>query len=203
MSDLSSYALRVLLGQTEQQRHEPRLMAVQHESAAARWLGPLRELFDSEYLQSEGPWDPDLPYGYAPHDLHVLAVDGDRVVGHVGWAGRRVDVGRTSVVVGGVGGMLVAPEWRGTGLGSRLLGAARRSMLDAGGIAFGYLGCREEVVGFYTTCGWHRISVSETWVDRTGVLRSAPPGGPILILPVGARLADWPEGAVDLRGRAW
>ena len=178
-------------------------MAVQHESAVARWLGPLRELFDSEYLQSEGPWDPDLPYGYAPHDLHVLAVDGDRVVGHVGWTRRRITVGASSIGVAGVGGMLVAPEWRGTGLGNRLLGAARRSMLDAGGIAFGYLGCREEVVGFYTACRWHRISVSETWVDRTGVLRSAPPGGPILILPVGARLSDWPAGAVDLRGRAW
>lgn len=44
--------------------------------------GP-RQLFGSEY-QEFGEWDPKPPYGYAPHDVHIMARIEGRVVGHVG-----------------------------------------------------------------------------------------------------------------------
>ena len=77
------------------------------------------------------------------------------------------------------------------------------TVVDAGGIGFGYLGCREEVVSFYTACGWTRISAAERSVSRDGQSVYDPPGQPLLILPVAHRLASWPDGEVDLRGRAW
>lgn len=83
------------------------------------------------------------------------------------------------------------------------MASAAQSMKTAGGIAFGYLGCRAEVVSFYTSCGWIRISAAERSIDTSGWPREDPPGQSMLILPVEVEAAAWPVGTVDLRGRAW
>lgn len=83
------------------------------------------------------------------------------------------------------------------------MASAAQSMKSASGIAFGYLGCREEVVSFYTSCDWSRISAAELSIDTSNRPSAAPPGQPLLILPVDVGVANWPDGAVDLRGRAW
>lgn len=81
----------------------------------------LRRLFDAEYHQGFGEWDPGLPYGYAPHDLHVIARNEDEVVGHVGWARRAIDVGGRELAIAGVGGVLISDHTRGRRLGERLM----------------------------------------------------------------------------------
>ncbi|MFB8189957.1 GNAT family N-acetyltransferase [Microbacterium sp. NPDC055988] len=176
---------------------------VPHESLTSNDVASLRELFDAEYLAEFGAWDPDQPYGYAPHDVHLIARAGDEVVGHVGWARRTIGVGTAEVVVAGVGGVLVSPRARGERAGALLLAHAARSMTDADDIDFGYLGCREEVVSFYESCGWSRISVAERSIDRTGRPTMQPPGPPILTLALESPPRRWPSGAIDLRGRAW
>jgi aminoglycoside 2'-N-acetyltransferase I len=57
-----------------------------HGALTAGDIDELRRLFDQEYLHDFGTWDPNQPYGYGPHDLHVIARSDDGVVGHVGWA---------------------------------------------------------------------------------------------------------------------
>lgn len=176
---------------------------VAHSDLTADDVTRLRRLFDAEYQQGFGDWDPDLPYGYAPHDFHIAARQGGETVGHVGWARRVICVGDREIVIAGVGGVMVSDLARGERLGSRLMNRAAESMADAGGIAFGYLGCREEVVSFYTACGWTRIFAGERSIGRAGRPAFDPPGQPLLVLPIGHRLASWPGGDVDLRGRAW
>lgn len=176
---------------------------VAHEALTPSDLSELRALFDSEYLAAFGEWDPELPYGYAPHDVHVVARDGGRVVGHVGWARRTITVGGEAVEIAGVGGVLLRDEARGTHLGAELMDRAARSMQECAGIQFGYLGCREEVVGFYASCGWMRLEASERSIGRDGAPVLDPPGPPILILPVAASIDEWPDGDIDLRGRPW
>ena len=166
-------------------------------------LAALRTLFDSEYLCGFGPWDPDQPYGYAPHEVHVIARSADEVVGHVGWARRVIGVGGTPTTIGGVGGVLVAARARGLGLGASLMHRAAQAMADHGDIDFGYLGCREEVVPFYASCGWHRVLAPERLVGRDGTPVEEAPGQPLMVLPVGRAFAEWPSGTIDLRGRAW
>lgn len=46
--------------------------------------------FDSEYLKGFGESDPQQPYGYASHDVDIMARIEGRAVGHVGWAPARV-----------------------------------------------------------------------------------------------------------------
>lgn len=179
------------------------LEIVAHAALAAKEVEQLRRLFDEEYFQDFRPWDPDQPYGYAPHDVHVIARFADAVAGHVGWARRVIGVGGTQVTIAGTGGVLISELARGQGLGGALMARAAQAMADAGDIDFGYLGCREEVVPFYSSCGWHRISAGERSIGRDGSSVEDDPGQPLMILPVDAALAEWPSGMIDLRGRPW
>ena len=178
------------------------IRVVPHRELTRGDLAGLRTLFDAEYLDEFGDWNPEEPYGYAPHDAHVMASRGDVTVGHVGWARRSIGVGERNVVIAGVGGVLVAETARGLRLGEQLMRTAVASMRDAGDIEFGYLGCREEVVPFYQFCGWRRVAAVERSLNRAGVPSIDPPGQPLLVLPLDSTLR-WPDGDIDLRGRAW
>ncbi|WP_370517204.1 GNAT family N-acetyltransferase [Pseudactinotalea sp. HY160] len=85
----------------------------------------------------------EQPYGYAPHDVHVIARIDGRVVGHVRWAHREIDIGLETVAIAGIGGVLVSDEARGMRLGGSLMERAEQSMKDHHSVAFGYLGCRK------------------------------------------------------------
>lgn len=113
--------------------------------------------FDSEYLKEFGEWDPQQPYGYASHDVHVMVRLEGRVVGHVGWARRDIAVGTETVAIAGVGGVLISADTRGMRHGGELMGWAEQSMRGRRHLAFGYLGCREQAVPFYASCNLHRI----------------------------------------------
>lgn len=82
------------------------------------------------------------------------------------------------------------------------MGCAEQPTHDRGNLAFGYLGCREQNVPFCVPCGWHRIYAREKSIGRDGEFVVDKPGPPILILPI-APLELWPEGDIDVRGRAW
>ena len=61
-----------------------------HDELPEDDLGDLHLLFDNEYLRAFGEWDPQQPYGYASHYVHVMARIEGRVVDHVGWARREI-----------------------------------------------------------------------------------------------------------------
>lgn len=174
-----------------------------HSELTAPDLGRIRRLFDDEYQSSEGPWNPDWPYGYAGHGLHVLARHGDETVGHVGWARRVIRVGDAEVTIAGVGGVLVSGHWRGRHLGVQLMSVAGQSMQAVRDIDFGYLGCDEDLVPFYTACGWRRITATEHFIDRDGASVVERAQAPLLVLPIQRSFDEWPVGEIDLRGRAW
>ncbi|WP_348787665.1 GNAT family N-acetyltransferase [Leifsonia sp. NPDC080035] len=183
-------------------RPEPAIAVHRHDTAAL--LAALGPFFDAEYNAEFGAWEPQQPYGYAPFDVRVVARMGTAVVGHAGFQRRVIAVGDAEVVVGGTGGVLIAPEQRGTGLGRRLMRATLAAMRDALPVDFGYLGCREEVAGFYESVGWTRVRVAERSVSaRDGRPVHQEAGPPILIAPASRAVVEWPTGPVDLRGRPW
>ena len=61
-----------------------------HQELTEADLRGLRQFFESEYLKGFGESDPHQPYGYASHDVRIMARIEGRVVGHVGWARARV-----------------------------------------------------------------------------------------------------------------
>lgn len=175
-----------------------------HSDLAGQDLMRLRALFDRGYFAEYGPWDPDAPYGYSPAEVHVIGFQGELLVGHLGFQPRRIRVGGQTVTIAGVGGVLVADEARGTGIGQRLMNHARAAMQKNPGIEFGYLGGRPEIVRFYESTGWRRVHAMERHVsrlDQSTVIESA--AAPILICDAGRRIEDWPAGDIDLCGGAW
>jgi aminoglycoside 2'-N-acetyltransferase I len=58
---------------------------VAHDALTSSDLVGLCRLFDAEYLDDFGEWDPGMPYGYAAHAVHVIARSNGEVVGHAGW----------------------------------------------------------------------------------------------------------------------
>ncbi|WP_102510372.1 GNAT family N-acetyltransferase [Sanguibacter massiliensis] len=109
----------------------PTLVLVRHEELSGVHLDGLRRMFDGEYARDFGDWDPEQPYGYAPHDIYVIARDHRGIVGHVGWARRTIVVGARHVVIAGVGGVIVAGRARGSRLGSILMDVTAGSIADA------------------------------------------------------------------------
>jgi aminoglycoside 2'-N-acetyltransferase I len=164
----------------------------------------LKSLFDSEYLNEFGPWNPDAPYGYSPAETHVLALRGQDLAAHVGFQSRLIAVGTDDVMVAGTGGVLVDERSRGTGLGGRVMRHAQMVMREEIGVDFGFLGCRREVVPFYESAGWTQVHATErclSRVDQTSVVVSK--GGPNLICSAKRDSSEWPKGDIDLRGTPW
>ncbi|UKA59385.1 GNAT family N-acetyltransferase [Arthrobacter sp. FW306-2-2C-D06B] len=179
------------------------IRVVRHSHLLRGTIEGLRSLFDAEYYETFGVWDPDCPYGYSPADVHVLAFDGLGLIGHVGFQRRLIDVGPVGVLVGGTGGVIVARRVRRAGLGTVLMGRAREAM-ETAGVDFGYLGCREDVAPFYESCGWRRIRAQERCLsrrDRTTVVESVDT--PIMICSAVKSAESWPAGLIDLRGTPW
>jgi nodulation protein A len=121
-------------------------------------------------------------------------------VAHLGVLRRflRVPERDTSVLVGDVGLVAVAPQERGTGLGRELLrrGDAVLSGLD---VPFGYLTCGERVAPFYERCGWVRAAGGTRMIRADG--RVQVYGGASMVREVRASLTDWPAGClVDRNG---
>lgn len=173
-----------------------KLMDVTQENA-------LKQLFDAEYAKEYGKWTRYEPYGYSSFDVRVLAYHHDKIVGHVAAQRRIIQVGTQRVVVAGIGGMLVAPAYRKHGIARRMLVRLQEAIRTVLFADFGYLGCREEVVPFYTACGFRRLYTTETSVNRLTRKTVTATHTPIM---VGSGLrppAAFPDGPIDLNGTPW
>jgi GNAT superfamily N-acetyltransferase len=111
--------------------------------------------------------------------LHVAALRGQKVVGCVTlhasqWEGAAAWQLR---------GMAVAEEWRGNGIGRRLLQGIDALLARSGQTLRLWCNAREEAVGFYGRMGWRVVSqrfVIETagpHFKMTRLLQSAAPEG--------------------------
>lgn len=180
------------------------IRGIRHADLSGDDVTILRGFFDREYFDEFGPWNPDAPYGYSPAEVHTLICDGSALIAHVGFQVRVIDVGGNDVTVAGTGGVLVDESCREIGLGHEVMQRAQQAMRDIGGVEFGYLGCREQVVPFYESTGWRRVLAIEhhaSRLDERSVVTSTD--GPILIYPVRRQTTEWLTGDIDLRGTPW
>lgn len=92
-------------------------------------------------------------YGGRPdHRLWLEETDGT-LVAHLDFERRVIGVGNREVLVASVGEVATHPAQQGRGLGRRLMAELRRVLTTETPADFGYLGCREEVIGFYERVG--------------------------------------------------
>ena len=84
-----------------------------------------------------------------------------------------------------------------------MMAELRRVLTTDAPVDFGYLGCREEIVGYYERVGWHRIDQKTREIDPVSREWTVS-GGPTLILPATSPSSAWPrEGTIYLRGMRW
>jgi GNAT superfamily N-acetyltransferase len=131
----------------------PRLVPEVVEIAWREWGRSLPEHEHARWLR-EAERDSRL---HLPTSAAFVALDGDRAVGVVQLHEFEIDAmrDRSSWVCG----MVVRPDYRGAGVGSRLLAALERF---AAGHGVGRLWVfTESAAAFYEHCGWQRHGESE------------------------------------------
>jgi aminoglycoside 2'-N-acetyltransferase I len=133
------------------------------------------------------------------NDWHVLVLEDDRVVSHVGIVERTVTVEGQPLRVGGIGAVATMPKMQGRGLASAAMRHAGEYLREALKVDFGLLVCGPKVEPLYARLGWKMIS-SPVLVDQPGGKKVNLPGV-IMILPCVKQ--DWPEGTIDLCGLPW
>ena len=149
----------------------------------------LRHGFEIEFGRADRWRDPDH---YA-----LLHLDG-QLAGRLGILDTKVSVGGRIVRVGGIGGVVTKPDFRGRGIASEMLSRAADFMKNDLRVEFGLLLCRHEVSPVYSKLGW-LIVPGPTTFTRSGVAATYPNDTMIL------RLADneWPFGPIDMLGLPW
>jgi nodulation protein A len=137
-------------------------------------------------------------------ERRVVARDADDVVvAHVGIRRMYVTVGGEDVLVGDTGLVSVTPRMQGTGIGRELMERAAL-VLEGLQVPYGFLGTGESRVPFYAHLGWHHLDdavATYSAFSAEGAGLSVTDQGGWLVLPVMARLEDWPTGPIWLNGQ--
>ncbi len=137
-------------------------------------------------------------FTWSEPDWHVLIRHYSRIVSHTAIVRRDVRVNGSTFKIGGIGGVMTPPQWRGQGLASMALRRAERFVAEALCADFGLLFCAPEMVPFYARNGWRTVA-GPVYVEQ--------PGGrlvwPEKTMVFACREDAWPEGPVDLCGPPW
>ena len=142
-------------------------------------------------------WGGPLEYRLLLRDLT------GRLVGHLGFSRRVIEIGGKRRLIAGIGTVAILPDMQGQGLGMRLLGELRIVLRRDVPVEFGFLQCRDAVVGFYERAGFTRIkqTVRSFHPDQR---RWQMDDAAAMILPAGPTADTWPkDGIVDLMGMPW
>ena len=126
--------------------------------------------------------------------------DEDSIVSHTALVERIIKVGPalTQIRVLGIQSFCVLPDYRGTGLSSKMMSV----VIDEGNkrdFDAGLLFCREKLVKVYSNMGWNRLDTPVyTTDDKKG--KTLMPGV-IMFYPL--KIKQLPTGDVDLAGPDW
>ncbi|HFI0790256.1 TPA: GNAT family N-acetyltransferase [Streptococcus suis] len=181
---------------------KPNFLFSSTEDLLAKQVQAIKDLFDREYRDGYGEWNLKQPYGYAPQDYHLLAYQGEDLVGHMGSQVRTISVGAEESLIAGIGGVLIAPEFRGKGLGRAMMTRLLEENTQTLAVDFSYLGCREEVVPYYEACGFYRMERLERSINRLTNMSQEE----LSIVMIASGQKNWrnfPSGRIDLHGRPW
>jgi GNAT superfamily N-acetyltransferase len=91
---------------------------------------------------------------YSGADYCVLSYCEDQFVGFAAVFKREVAIGRRTLNMGCVGGVIISPEYRGKGYGSIIMREIERVIYNTLSCDIGGLLCLKEMRSFYEKLGW-------------------------------------------------
>jgi aminoglycoside 2'-N-acetyltransferase I len=155
----------------------------------------LDDAFEGEF--SEDDWE------HALGGLHVVAKDGEQLVGHASVVQRRLVVDRVGIRTGYVEAVAVRADRRGRGLGGELMATVEEVVQAA--YDLGALSAGERAARLYARRGWLRWE-GPTWVlSPDGPVRTEDEDGGVYVLRTaassqldlgGSIACDWRPGDV-------
>ncbi len=150
------------------------------------------EAFDGNTMAASYTWADPL--------WRVVICWGSEIAGQVCLIERDCQVGGQAIRLGGIGGVLTRPEFRGRGLASIGMTAATEFFRDLRPVDYVLLVCESHLVKFYGGMGWELVS-GPLWVEH-------PERGRVMmndVYPMVMALRDraWPGGAIELMGLPW
>jgi GNAT superfamily N-acetyltransferase len=137
-------------------------------------------------------------YTWAEPDWHVIGYEDGQRVCHIDITERTAMAGGQSVRLGGIGGVMTIPEYRGRGLASAALQRAAAFLHDPLVVEFGLLTCDPAMTPFYHKLGWQIVEEPLVYDQPSGKVNL---DGAVMILP--CRERAWPMGPIDLCGFPW
>jgi GNAT superfamily N-acetyltransferase len=144
------------------------------------------------------PDPPDNDREWAPRDWGVFVWADDTLVSYTGLLFRDAALDGDPVVIGGIGGVATHPDHRGQGYAPLGMARALDFMLSQRA-DFALLVCRDELVPYYTSLGWHYFE-GETLNTQFG----EPEVFTFNRVMVGDLASKSPvSGRIDLKGPAW
>jgi len=163
----------------------------------------IRDLLTAAFPNHAALWrERDFWGGPLEHRLLLRDLSG-RLVGHLGFARRLIEVDGQCVKIAGIGAVAILPDFQGQGWGRRLLSRLGTHLAAEADVEFGFLQCRDIVVPFYEKLGFRRITQRVRSFDPQRSCWQTDDAA-ALILPVTAGIDRWPrDGIVDLMGMPW
>jgi predicted acetyltransferase len=150
----------------------------------------LEEWFQREFGHIPLEWDKPRWY--------VLARYENMLIGRIGIVKRKIRVGNSTMLVGGISGVITSPQWRKQGVAGMLLKKTAEFLSEGLNTEFGFLICRDEIAPFYLKNGWETIGASTYFMQGSERYRYTQTS---MILRCKERY--WPQGDIDLCGLPW
>jgi len=175
------------------------IAVVESDRIAADTRTALRTLWDRAFGDRFSEDDAEHAYG----GVHVLARDGDRLIGHASAVPRRIRFGDAPWrTVGYVEAVATDPEHQGRGVGTRtmaMLSAEVRARWPVAMLSTG------RATGFYETLGWERWRGLSYTATSTGVVADDEHGGLMILRLDPATVPDLSVAVTceDRSGDAW
>jgi GNAT superfamily N-acetyltransferase len=135
---------------------------------------------------------------YALPGWHAMGILDGSLVGRSGILKRTISVGKELLQVGGICGVVTAPEFRGRGIAGALLDESVSFIRNNLHLPFALLTCRLKLEAFYQRLGWKTVTGPTVFTQPDGVRTCK---GLTMVMELGLRV--WPEGPIDLRGLPW
>lgn len=161
-------------------------------------LAALLDRYDAESF-ANSPTSNRYQWSNAQWRLIVRA--GDEIAAQLGLLERDCRVGGQAVRLGGIGGVMTRPAFRGQGLATLAMTAAVEFLRDERPVDFGMLVCLPHLVPFYAGLGW-QVVTGPIWIEQplrgTITLDEDVP----MIMPLRDHVV-WPGGPIELLGLPW
>ena len=141
-------------------------------------------------------------WGSTP-EFRLIAVENDKPVAHLEFGYRCITVEDVPFEIAGIGAVAIHPEHQGKKLGKTMFAHLKDYLLLNSRVDFGFIGCHDEVAGFYASSGFTRVNQSVYNLNPDSQ-KWETFHGPTLIMPIHKPLKEWnSKGMIHLNGMPW